>query len=162
MNWEAAKTSAPTRLLVWVLAVSLLLLPGATFQKRFHCRITGATNLSCCCQDRAGGCAEDSPCSTRSCCSEESDEAEPNRSDSSDGCGCCDVTYEQNKLALGKVESLARPESKRDGGSSVALHPAPTRVSFAPSRIACWRSARELCRACTGPPVYLLHCTFLI
>ena len=165
MNPSPTKMNAATSLLVWVLAASILLLPGSSLQKRFHCQITGATSSSCCCEAVAPTDLEADSCVKRRCCSAgaESPDSEsfPTVAER-DGCGCCDVTYERTAHDASQVDAQSKSESSGSGGFKVALHGASPIAAVAFGHTAIWSPPERVPRAGAGPPVYLLHCVFLI
>ncbi len=162
MTWPTTKTNTATRLLVWVLTVSILLLPGASIQKRYHCQITGATSSTCCCKEGAASGPEASPCAKRTCCSSasESDDSD-DRADDAD-CDCCDVTYERTAHDVTKVDRDYTSDSKGSGDYEYALQGPCAFGDDTLVRTAACRPPDGAHRVWSGPPVYLLHCVFLI
>lgn len=162
MTWPATKTNTATRLLVWVLAVSILLLPGVSVQKRYHCQITGATSSTCCCKEGAASGPEASPCAKRTCCSSESEWSDPDGIAKDADCDCCDVTYERTAHDVTQVDPQSKSDSQGSGGYKVALQGPRAFGDAVLDRTATWRPPDGAHRAGSGPPVYLLHCVFLI
>lgn len=146
------KTNARYRFLAWMLAVVVVLLPGASYQKRYDCRMTGARDLVACCCTGADDCApEVSSCDSGGCCPSEEKEA-------AGDCGCCDITFE-----LVDTELVVAPQAPSTDGLVLPLALLPIHeASPAPILGLGGCAPEKVPRRWTGPPVYLLHRSLLI
>ena len=146
------KSHARTRFLAWMLAVVVALLPGASYQKRYDCRTTGARDLVACCCTGADDCApEVSSCDSGGCCPSEEKEA-------AGDCGCCDIRFE----CVGTELAVAPQAPSADGP---VFHLALLLAHEAsPASILGFgvRAPEKVPRRWTGPPVYLLYRSLLI
>ena len=145
-------TSAQARFLTWMLVVFAVLLPGTSFQKRYHCQVTGARDLLACCCTGDNDCApEISSCDSGGCCPSEEEET-------SDDCGCCEITFARSDGDL----ATAPQGSTADGPAlRLALLPAHEAASWLSVWLPC-RTREKVPREWTAPPVYLLNRSFLI
>lgn len=145
--------TARARLFSWLLVFAVTVLPGASLQKRYHCRVTGVRDLPACCCAKGNDCTpEPSSCDSGGCGSAEEKET------GGDECGCCDVTFERTGGDLAVAPEASRP----DGPSQqIALLP-PDRVWSQPVVWCGTRTLENTPRRWTGPPVYLLHRSLLI
>lgn len=162
MTWAATKASTTTRLLVWVLAISIALLSGTSLQKRYHCRITGATSSSCCCKEPATSCPGAATCAKRTCCSNGSASTGSDGMTSDSGCDCCNVTYQRTARDAVRVDPHGSADAQGSGGHKRIAHAVDPISPTPPDLTAIWRPPDAAQRAWSGPPVYLLNCVFLI
>jgi hypothetical protein len=145
-------TRAQARFLVWLVVASLVLLPGASFQRRYNCQMTGARDLvACCCTGEQDCAAEISSRDSGGCCP--SDEQEP-----ADECGCCDISFERLGSELAQSPDL--PSTERPL-LELALLPAHEASPAQGLQLHGWARERVPRRG-TGPPIYLLHRSLLI
>jgi len=142
---------AQARFLAWMLAVLVVLLPGASHQKRYDCRMTGARDLVACCCSAASDCApEASSCDSGGCCPVEKEGV-------SDDCGCCDVRFERVGIELAVAPQAPSTDEP-------VFHPAPLPAQAWPASILGWGGCApaKVRRRWAGPPVYLLYRSLLI
>lgn len=148
------ETHARAKLLAWMLAVLVVLLPGASYQKRYDCRMTDARDLVACCCTGASDCApEASSCDSGGCCPSEENET-------AGDCGCCDITFER----VGTELAIA-PHATNTSTHGPVLDPAllPPREASPVSILGVGGCVPEkVPRRWTGPPVYLLFRSLLI
>ena len=141
------------RVVLCFLSLALLVAPAIPGQKRFHCRITGARDLTeCCCKPEATPASEPSCCAPHNDCPAES-------SDPNEPCGCCDITYERGDLpAAVAVSHTNVPEAT----ATVALAaPDPDAPSW-PAASSGLRPRGDSKTPRSGRAVCLRHCSLLI
>lgn len=151
MKRHSRTTRAEARILTWILAIVVVLLPGTSYQKRYNCQMTGARDLiACCCTGESDCAAAASSCDSGGCPSEEKEAAR--------GCGCCDITFER----VG-TELAAAPQTSSVEGPVLTLALLPIRAAspVPPAWPAGYKRAK-VPRSWTGPPVYLLNRSLLI
>jgi len=151
---QPLETHARAKLLAWMLAVLVVLLPGTSYQKRYDCRMTGARGLAACCCTGASDCApEVSSCDSGDCCPSEEKET-------AGDCGCCDIRFERVGAELA-VAPHATSGSTHGPVLQLALLPVP---EASPVPIFGFGSCapEKVPRRWTGPPVYLRFRSLLI
>lgn len=137
------------RRLIWLLAVVVVLVPERLFEKRYHCRMTGARDLLACCCETEAECGPESSDSCESgsgCASQRADEA--------DDCSCCEVTYQASRLRL----APASKQTPIDEAVTPALAAAESPWCVAEVRLA---PRGDDVRPRAGPPLYLV-CQILL
>jgi len=154
---HSLETHARAKLLAWMLAVLVVLLPGASYQKRYDCRMTGARGLAACCCTGASDCApEVSSCDSGDCCPDTGGEEK----ETADDCGCCDIRFER----VG-TELAVAPHATSTSAHGPVLHPALLPAPEASPAPIFWFGGcapEKVPRRWTGPPVYLRFRALLI
>lgn len=146
-------TSLSKRLVAWVLALLPVILPSTSLEVRYHCRVSGARDLTACCCTGENDCTpEATDCGAGGC----GTTAGP----SIDGCGCCDVTVEERGTELASALS----QETRSGAHACGVALLPVRLaSLAPTAPTCLHLATRAEPATrSGPPLYLRHGSLLI